>query len=63
MWVTMSKPKGLNVAFCSMAKGSWLQSDAKVRNPYHGAKMLRCGEIVDVHLEGPPLSMEPAGPI
>jgi Cu(I)/Ag(I) efflux system membrane fusion protein len=52
MWVTMSKPKGLNVIFCSMAKGSWLQKDAKVRNPYYGAKMLRCGEIIEGQHKG-----------
>ena len=46
MWVTMSKPAGVNVVFCSMAKGSWLQTDAKIRNPYYGAKMLSCGQII-----------------
>lgn len=46
MWVTMSKPAGVNVVFCSMAKGSWLQADKIIANPYYGAKMLRCGEIV-----------------
>ena len=46
MWVTMSKPAGVNVVFCSMAKGSWLQKDKTIANPYYGASMLRCGEIV-----------------
>ena len=46
MWVTMSKPAGLNVVYCSMAKGSWLQSEKTIANPYYGAKMLRCGEVV-----------------
>lgn len=46
MWATMSKPAGINVVFCSMAKGSWLQRDKKIANPYYGAKMLRCGEVV-----------------
>ena len=46
MWVTMSKPAGFNVVFCSMAKGSWLQVDKQIANPYYGAKMLRCGEVV-----------------
>lgn len=35
--------------FCPMAfndKGAaWLQSDSKIRNPYFGRKMLRCGEV------------------
>ena len=43
MWATMSKPAGVNVVFCSMAKASWLQTDKKIRNPYYGKKMLTCG--------------------
>ncbi|MQY63529.1 MAG: DUF3347 domain-containing protein, partial [Calditrichaeota bacterium] len=35
--------------FCSMAfdntGASWLQTDKSVKNPYFGAKMLRCGEV------------------
>lgn len=46
MWATMSKPKGVYVMYCPMAKGSWLQKDKAIRNPYHGHQMLRCGEIV-----------------
>ena len=51
MWVTMSKPKGIYVAFCSMAPGSWLQRNTTISNPYYGTKMLRCGEIVSVEGE------------
>ncbi len=46
MWVTMSQPAGLDVVFCSMAKGSWVQRSGPVRNPYYGASMLACGELV-----------------
>lgn len=46
MWGTMAKPEGVVVVFCSMAKGSWLQKKGDVRNPYYGARMLGCGEIV-----------------
>jgi len=46
MWATMSKPKDVNVVYCSMAPGSWLQRGTTIANPYYGAKMLRCGEIV-----------------
>jgi hypothetical protein len=47
LWATLSKPKGLSVMYCSMAPGSWLQKDdTTISNPYYGAKMLRCGEIV-----------------
>ena len=33
------------VAFCPMAKASWLQKDATIRNPYYGSGMLTCGEF------------------
>ncbi|MBT8464911.1 MAG: DUF3347 domain-containing protein [Deltaproteobacteria bacterium] len=46
MWATMSKPKDMDVLYCSMAKASWVQKHGKVRNPYYGPKMLDCGEIV-----------------
>ncbi len=46
MWATMSKPKGVSVMYCSMTPGSWLQRGTTVANPYYGAKMLRCGDIV-----------------
>ena len=46
MWATMSKPNGIHVLYCDMAKGSWLQDDRAVRNPYYGTKMLKCGEIL-----------------
>ena len=46
MWATMSRPKGVYVVYCLMAKSSWLQKDKTIRNPYHGQEMLTCGEIV-----------------
>ena len=46
MWATMVKPNGINVAYCPMAPGSWLQTGQEIRNPYYGASMLKCGEIV-----------------
>jgi len=46
MWATSMKPKGINVAYCPMAPGSWLQKGKEIRNPYYGASMLKCGEIV-----------------
>ncbi len=46
MWGTMSKPKGIDVLFCSMVKASWLQKHGDVKNPYHGASGLSCGEVV-----------------
>jgi hypothetical protein len=33
------------VAFCPMAKASWLQKEGTIRNPYYGASMLTCGEF------------------
>ncbi|MDF1562398.1 MAG: DUF3347 domain-containing protein [Deltaproteobacteria bacterium] len=46
MWTEMAKPAGVSVVFCSMAKGSWVQSGEDIRNPYYGAKMLACGEVI-----------------
>ncbi len=46
MWTAMSKPSGINVIYCSMNPGSWLQKGKKIRNPYYGSKMLTCGEII-----------------
>jgi len=46
MWATMSKPAGVKMVFCSMAKASWLQRAKEIANPYMGAKMLHCGEVV-----------------
>jgi len=47
MWASIKKPKGVSVMYCSMAPGSWLQkNDTVISNPYYGAKMLRCGDIV-----------------
>ncbi len=34
------------VAYCPMAKKSWLQNGKKITNPYYGSSMLRCGSIV-----------------
>lgn len=33
------------VAYCSMARHSWLQPNGSIRNPYLGANMITCGEI------------------
>ena len=39
--------RGPAVAFCPMAKRSWLQPAGEpLGNPYYGRQMLRCGEIV-----------------
>lgn len=33
------------VAYCPMAKASWLQTDKTVINPYMGKSMVHCGQI------------------
>ena len=33
------------VAYCPMAKKSWVQKDGQIRNPYYGSSMLTCGEF------------------
>ena len=35
----------VKLAYCPMAKKSWLQKGEKVRNPYYGQEMLDCGEF------------------
>jgi len=35
------------VAYCSMAKKSWLQPAGEIGNPYLGPAMITCGEVVD----------------
>lgn len=35
--------KGFVVMNCPMAEADWVQTDNKVRNPYYGQSMLRCG--------------------
>jgi hypothetical protein len=39
------KIKGLYVAYCPMAKASWLQTEKVVLNPYMGMAMPHCGQI------------------
>jgi len=46
MWAGMSGKDRYNVAYCSMARGSWLQRGKVILNPYHGKSMLHCGELV-----------------
>lgn len=33
------------VAYCPMAKASWLQTDKTIINPYMGKSMIHCGQI------------------
>lgn len=35
----------VKLAFCPMARRSWLQKEDKIRNPYYGSAMLDCGEF------------------
>lgn len=37
---------GPQVVYCAMKKGSWLQTEKEIGNPYYGASMARCGEVV-----------------
>ncbi|MEM9291290.1 MAG: hypothetical protein AAGD01_06400 [Acidobacteriota bacterium] len=36
-----------SVAYCPMAKRSWLQPAGEIGNPYHGQSMARCGELIE----------------
>lgn len=33
--------------YCSMKKMYWLSSEAAIKNPYYGSKMLTCGKVTD----------------
>jgi hypothetical protein len=46
IWVTMAKPKGKSVMYCSMEKAGWVQDGAEVANPYLGPAMHSCGQKV-----------------
>lgn len=46
IWVTMAKPKGMSVMYCSMEKAGWVQEGAEVSNPYLGPAMHSCGQKV-----------------
>lgn len=49
MWPALQRTpqaRDLYVAWCPMAPGRWLQRTKTLANPYFGAKMLRCGEIL-----------------
>jgi hypothetical protein len=35
----------VKLAYCPMARRSWLQRDEKIRNPHYGSSMLECGEF------------------
>ena len=35
----------VRIAYCPMAKKSWLQKGTEIANPYYGSEMLRCGEF------------------
>lgn len=37
---------GVKVAYCPMARKSWLQKGDTIRNPYYGKKMSDCGRFV-----------------
>lgn len=37
---------GHGIYFCPMADAYWIQKSGAVKNPYFGAKMLACGEVV-----------------
>ena len=46
LWATLARPEGIKIVYCEMEKASWLQRHKGVRNPYHGSKMLFCGQWI-----------------
>ncbi len=47
LWATLAGPAGIDVVYCSMTRGGWLQKTGPIRNPYHGSEMLACGQVVN----------------
>jgi len=46
--IKMKDDKPLYLEFCQMANnngGYWLSTEKEIKNPYFGAKMLKCGEV------------------
>ena len=39
-------PEGLAIAYCPMARKSWLQEGTAIHNPYYGLAMADCGRVV-----------------
>lgn len=35
----------VKIAYCPMARKSWVQKESEIRNPYYGKSMLTCGEF------------------
>lgn len=46
LWMTHRDPKPINIVYCSMFPGSWLQKGKTIHNPFYGAEMQDCGQIV-----------------
>ena len=58
----LATAEGLHVFECSMAKARWLQRDAGTKNPFYGAKMLTCGDEIDVPAAKPKASAANSAP-
>lgn len=35
------------IAYCPMAKASWLSNSSAIKNPYYGSSMLTCGKVTE----------------
>ena len=46
-YVGSAMPDGVTVAYCPMARKSWLQRGRTIQNPYYGKAMAECGRLVD----------------
>ncbi len=42
-WARQTKPPGLTIMYCPMAKARWLQEGQTVQNPFYGPDMRTCG--------------------
>ena len=49
LWKVVVAAEGVNgqvfYQYCPMKKAYWLSTEAVIKNPYYGAKMLSCGKV------------------
>jgi protein SCO1/2 len=41
------RESSVRIAYCPMARKTWLQKDGAIENPYYGSRMLACGELTN----------------
>ena len=45
-WANIANPVGVDVLYCPVYNGTWLQLKGPTKNPYYGTQMLTSGQVV-----------------